>query len=60
MSDEKLDEKKDDINAVNNEVRVVVCGGINIDRFFEVDRMPIKGETIMSNHSFCGVGGKVF
>ena len=39
-------------------IKAVVCGGINIDRFIEVGRMPVTGETIMGDNSFHGVGGK--
>jgi len=37
---------------------VVVAGGINIDRTIMVNRLPVKGETIMGSDSFYGVGGK--
>lgn len=39
-------------------IKLVVAGGINIDRTFQVNRLPVKGETIMGKDSFIGVGGK--
>ena len=34
-------------NKADNSSKIVVAGGINIDRTFEVNRLPVKGETIM-------------
>mmetsp|Transcript_38549 Transcript_38549/g.63185 ORF Transcript_38549/g.63185 Transcript_38549/m.63185 type:complete len:357 (+) Transcript_38549:31-1101(+) len=41
-----------------SKVTVLVCGGINVDRFFKVNRLPHKGETLLGKSMFNGVGGK--
>jgi len=38
--------------------KIVVCGSINSDFYFEVDRMPVKGETIQGTGGNASVGGK--
>eukprot|EP01084_Bolivina_argentea_P253727 426319_1 len=45
-------------NRDSNTVHCLVAGVVHIERFYAVDRLPTKGETLMGKGVHFGVGGK--